>query len=125
MRYKTQLEALALKAAQNNNLTACSDEIMSVYMPSSPTGEMIYESFSDDELKAMLTTLHEELGRCPTQKEIYCIYKAYIRLRFGNWPWALQAAGLRPSKEHTKKRKRRRRYFQKKTNGGNSDAKNN
>ena len=71
---------------------------MDLYKPVSPIGACIYESFSDDELKEILTEFFASSGRCPAQKEIYLIYRQYIRARFGNWPWALQAAGLKERK---------------------------
>lgn len=55
----------------------------------------LYQSFSDEELLDLLCWTAEELGREPTQKDVFCVYRYYIRKRFKNWPSALRAAGLR------------------------------
>jgi len=54
----------------------------------------LYRSFTDEELLNMLRTAAAELGRRPTQREIFCVYRIYIRRRFKNWPQAMLAAGL-------------------------------
>ena len=114
--YKNWLRVLAEKAKEEGTLEDCSAAVMDTCKISSPIGKCIYESFSDDELKAVLLAFHRDNGRCPAQKEIYCIYKHYIRLRFGNWPWALQASGLKEKKnKDTKKRHVRYRNAKKKT----------
>ena len=108
-RYKNWLRLLAEKAKADGTLEECSASVMDTCKISSPVGRSIYESFSDDELKEILIKFHTNNGRCPAQKEIYLIYKHYIRLRFGNWPRALQAVGLR-EKKHETVRKRSGRY---------------
>ena len=108
-RYKNWLKLLAEKATTESTLEECSDAIMSICKASSPVGKGIYESFSDDELKEILVEFHANNDRCPAQKEIYFIYRYYIRLRFGNWPWALQAAELKEKKRKSA-RKRNGRY---------------
>ncbi len=59
------------------------------------SGAALYASFTDEELLGMLRTAAAELGHVPSQKEIFCVYRAYIRRRFRNWPGALRAAGLK------------------------------
>ena len=72
----------------------------SQYMGAS--GQRLYNSFTDDELLDILRSSASELGRPPTQKDIFCVYRSYIRRRFGNWPTALRAAGLKaPKKRNT------------------------
>ncbi len=61
---------------------------------SSPVGAQIYASFSDQELLDILHRCGKRLGYSPSQKEVFWIYRAYIRQRFGNWPKALRQAGL-------------------------------
>ena len=61
-----------------------------------PAGRALYASFSDEELLEVLRSSAERLGRNPTQKEVFCVYRRFLRDRFGNWPRALAAAGLRP-----------------------------
>jgi hypothetical protein len=59
----------------------------------------LYNSFTDDELLNILHSSASELGRPPTQKEAFCVYRSYIRRRFANWPMALRAAGLKAPKK--------------------------
>lgn len=69
----------------------------SQYMGAS--GRRLYNSFTDDELLDILRSSASELGRPPTQKEVFCVYRSYIRRRFVNWPTALRAAGLKAPKK--------------------------
>lgn len=69
----------------------------SQYMGAS--GRRLYNSFTDDELLDILRGAAVELGRPPTQKEVFCVYRSYIRRRFVNWPTALRAAGLKAPKK--------------------------
>ena len=108
-RYKKQLKGLAEKAKEDGTLEEYSAPLMEIYMLTSPVGKCIYESFSDDELKEILIGFYADNGRSPAQKEIFFVYKHYIRSRFGNWPWALQAAELKEKKQPVA-RKRRGRY---------------
>lgn len=62
------------------------------------TGRTLYETFDDEELLDILRREAETLGRAPAQKEIFCVYRDYIRRRYGNWVKALRAAGLREPK---------------------------
>ncbi|QIB69652.1 hypothetical protein Ami103574_10100 [Aminipila butyrica] len=57
-------------------------------------GRIVYSSFSDEALCQVLIQKTKELGHVPAQKELYWIYRIYIKKRFGNWPKALIAAGL-------------------------------
>jgi hypothetical protein len=62
-------------------------------------GRRLYESYTDEELLDILRKAAAELGRPPTQKEVFCVYRAFIRRRFVNWPAALRAAGLKAPKQ--------------------------
>ncbi|SHH98917.1 hypothetical protein SAMN02745823_01798 [Sporobacter termitidis DSM 10068] len=62
-------------------------------------GRRLYNSFTDEELLDILRLTAAELGHTPSQKEIFCVYRAYIRRRFTNWPTALRAAGLKAPKQ--------------------------
>lgn len=64
-----------------------------------PAGKDLYESFSDEELLDLIRQEMNLLGRVPAQREVFCVYRDYIRRRFGNWVKALRAAGLREPKE--------------------------
>lgn len=72
-------------------------------------GTMLYEQFSDEELLDMLRTEAAKLGHNPSKKDIFCVYRVFILRRFGKWPWALVAAGL-------KEPKRKRRGYRRNTN---------
>lgn len=61
--------------------------------------EALYRSFTDEELLDMLRWKADELGRNPSQKDIFCVYRMYIRRRFKNWPRAMLAAGLKKPKQ--------------------------
>jgi hypothetical protein len=62
-------------------------------------GRRLYRSFSDEELLDIIRQEAALLGRVPAQREIFCVYRDYIRRRFGNWVNALRAAGLREPKK--------------------------
>lgn len=62
------------------------------------TGRALYETFADEELLDILRREAEVLGHVPAQKEVFCVYRYYIRRRYGNWVKALRAAGLREPK---------------------------
>ena len=68
-----------------------------------PEGKKLYQSFSDQELLDIIRREAVVLGHVPAQREVFCVYRDYIRRRFGNWIKALWAAGLREPK--TKKRR--------------------
>lgn len=78
--------------------------VWSQYM--GPAGMKLYQSFSDEELLDIIRQEALHLGRVPAQREVFCVYRDYIRRRFGNWIKALRAAGLqedgrnRASQEH-------------------------
>lgn len=67
-------------------------------------GRRLYDSFTDEELLDILRLADAELGHAPSQKEIFCVYRSFIRRRFTNWPTALRVAGLKPPKEKQRKR---------------------
>ena len=65
----------------------------SQYMGAS--GRRLYNSFTDDELLDILRAPHRS-GR--PHAERFCVYRSYIRRRFGNWPPGFRAAGLKAPK---------------------------
>lgn len=69
------------------------------YAPDKPLGRAICESYPLEALTDILSERAEELGRAPVQREIFPLYRAYLKRRFGTWPAALRAAGLRPGLE--------------------------
>lgn len=100
----TQLAKTLRDTPQDGNtFHYCVPELWSEYDGTNKTGSQIYRSFTDGELLNMLKDAARSIGRAPRQNEIYCVYRQYIRLRFGNWPRALEAAGLRiPKRLRTK-----------------------
>lgn len=58
-------------------------------------GRAVCASYSDQELLDVLRDSAECLGRAPTQNEVFFLYRCYLKARFGNWPSALRAAGMR------------------------------
>ena len=65
-------------------------------------GRRLYRSFTDEELLDVLRQIARELGHTPSQKDVFCVYRSYIRRRFTNWPTALRAAGLKLPKLNKK-----------------------
>lgn len=61
-------------------------------------GKQIYQSFTDQELIELIYEARERCGGLPRKKDMFFVYEQYIRLRFGNWPRALRAAGILPPK---------------------------
>lgn len=68
----------------------------------------LYEEFSDQELLEILREAANRIGRLPNKKDVFCIYRVFIQRRFGNWPRAQTAAGLRPPVDERRARTRRR-----------------
>ncbi len=63
----------------------------------SKTGERFYRSLTDEDLLDVLRRYAQRLGRSPAQREVYWVWRTYIKKRFGKWPYALSAAGLSKS----------------------------
>lgn len=70
------------------------ERIFEFSQTNSGKGRLVYSSFSDEELCKILTDKARELGHVPAQRELYWLYRIYIKRRFGNWPKALITAGL-------------------------------
>ena len=61
-----------------------------------------------EELLAVLRETAARLGRNPSKKEVFCVYRVFLIQRFGNWPRALTAAGLKRPREQRRADNRRR-----------------
>lgn len=61
---------------------------------STKSGQKVYRSFTDEELLLLLREIAKELNHAPSQKEVFWVIQAYVKRRFGKWPYALKAAGL-------------------------------
>lgn len=79
------------------------------YMGEKARGEL-YDAFSDGELLAILKETAERLGRNPSKKEVFCVYRVFLIERFGNWPKALVAAGLKRPRRERREANRQRNY---------------
>lgn len=62
---------------------------------SSGLGRAVYASYSDEALLDVLRASAARIGRAPTQSEVFSLYRIYLKARFGTWPAALRAAGMR------------------------------
>ncbi len=82
------------KNFQRNNRTS---EIWAQYSMGSQMGKQVYGSFTDGELLEYLKSLANRLNHAPSQREVFWVLRAYIKCRFGKWPYALKAAGLSAS----------------------------
>lgn len=69
-------------------------EIYQNYSLETKNGQRFYASIKDETLLKILKEKAEEIGHSPAQKEIFWVWREYIRKRFGKWPYALEAAGL-------------------------------
>lgn len=69
-------------------------EIHQMYSLSSPAGLAFYNELTDEMLLKVLRECAKTLGTSPSQREIYWVWRDYIKQRFKKWPNALKAAGL-------------------------------
>lgn len=69
-------------------------KIWKAFSLDSKAGQKFYETLSDEELLDVLRIYAKKFGRSPAQKEVYWIWRTYIKKRFRKWPYALEAAGL-------------------------------
>lgn len=64
------------------------------YSMQTETGKAFYQSLSDTLLLSVLKKRADQLGHSPAQKEMFWVWRVYIKARFQRWPYALKAAGL-------------------------------
>lgn len=69
-------------------------EVKIIFSLSSSTGKQLYKSLTDEQLLQVITDIANEIGHSPSQKEVFWVWREYIKLRFKKWPYALTAAGL-------------------------------
>lgn len=85
--------------------------------------ENLYRSLSDQDLKDVLCAASHRLGRLPNKKDVFCVYRFFIIRRYGNWPKALVAAGLkRPRRERQMENRCRQERDMLRRNGGAGTA---
>ena len=71
-----------------------SEEELDEYSLQTAAGKLLYESFTDEELLNVVRKTAEQLGHSPAQREVFWVYRCYLKRRFEKWPYALQKAGL-------------------------------
>lgn len=69
-------------------------EFCSKYAISTPNGRKAYTELTDEDLLGVLRDRAAELGHSPSQKEVFWVWREYIKMRFKKWPYALILAGL-------------------------------
>lgn len=72
----------------------CDGEIYQKYSLETEAGRAFYEAIGDEMLLQVLREKAEVLGHSPAQKEIFWVWRDYMKERFQKWPYALKAAGL-------------------------------
>lgn len=88
-RYRQWLTELNEEAHKpGGNLKSCEPWIESYFDPRLPIGGEIYHSFSNDELLEIMIREMDHYGHKPDWDNFYCIYKLYLRRRFGSLPKA-------------------------------------
>lgn len=71
-----------------------SSEIYKNFSLETKKGREFYSCISDELLLDILRQRGETLGYSPGQKEVFWVWRSYIKKRFQKWPYALCAAGL-------------------------------
>ncbi|MEG1895556.1 MAG: hypothetical protein RR162_04890 [Oscillospiraceae bacterium] len=59
-----------------------------------PMGKQLYTGLSDEQILKAVRDKAEKLNHSPSQKEMFWVWREYIKARFKKWPYALKAAGL-------------------------------
>lgn len=86
-----------VEAAQNTEPETGNTEDAGLYQRFSMNtaqGRAFYRRVPDEMLLAVLKHAAETLGHSPAQKEIFWVWREYVKRRFGKWPYALEKAGL-------------------------------
>lgn len=85
--YRQWLAELAEEAAEpGGDPTTCDREVAEYFSLKTSCGKQVYESFSDAELLEIVIKLIDHHGHKLNYANVYCIYKTYLRKRFGNLP---------------------------------------
>ncbi|NCB62897.1 MAG: hypothetical protein EOM52_04670 [Clostridia bacterium] len=88
------LDALASAYRPENGMESPASAERQAFDPATREGTEFYESLSDEDLLTALCQAAARLGHSPSQKEVFWVYRTYLRQRFGKWPTALRLAGL-------------------------------
>jgi hypothetical protein len=93
-----RLNQVALSCEDKDHLMENQDSaLFREYALTTPKGYAFYKSLNDELLLQILKIEADRLGHSPSQKEVFWIYRDYIKARFHKWPYALKAAGLSKS----------------------------
>lgn len=90
-------ELIEISQSSADNEMGKNDEgsyISSKFSLSSSSGKKLYKSLYDEELLSIINEIAKEIGHPPSQREVFWVWREYIKLRFKKWPYALTAAGL-------------------------------
>lgn len=81
--YRQWLAELDAEAQEpGGDLRVCDREIWEYFDPKGEIGRQVYESYTDEELLDRLIETMRHPGRSPRYEQLYCVYKAYLKLRF-------------------------------------------
>lgn len=93
--YRNMIQKWARQAPQEHTDSGEPGKSYPSFTLSSGLGRAVYASYSDEELLDILRDTALQIGRAPTQKDVFSLYRIYLKARFGTWPAALKAAGMR------------------------------
>lgn len=90
-------ELLQISKTSGHNEAGREDEASDIrnrFSLSCADGKQLYKHLSDKQLLQVIKERAAELEHSPSQKEVFWVWREYIKLRFKKWPYALTAAGL-------------------------------
>ena len=94
--YRQWLSELDEEAREpGGNLLVCDPEVWQCFNPHKSTGYQVYMSYSDEELLDVLLKTMDRPGHNPDYSDLYCVYKQYLRCRFGSFGTAKKQAKVR------------------------------
>lgn len=94
--YRQWLAELAEEAlGPGGDPTTCDEEIYQYFSLRTSCGKQVYDSYSDEELLDVLVQMMDHHGHKVNGHDIYCVYKDYLRKRFGTMPDAISKARRR------------------------------
>lgn len=90
-----KLEKLSAKCQDvNEGREDESSMVYQTYHLHTESGRKFYNWIEDKVLLDILRQKASEINHSPSQKELYWVWRDYIKRRFRKWPYALEAAGL-------------------------------
>lgn len=93
-----KLKSIEMKCENTDEgMNDVSSEIYKNFSLDTKKGREFYSCMSDELLLGILRERGEFLGYSPGQKEVFWVWRSYIKKRFQKWPYALCAAGMSKS----------------------------